>query len=76
VGVENLIEFSSQNGMTLSQAFKRLIDIQNSVIKDTNTKDAFSNYDRKLTPWYQTFKSSMKSIPITNLSLSDTTEKL
>ncbi|HOH97564.1 MAG TPA: hypothetical protein PL188_04550 [Candidatus Cloacimonadota bacterium] len=38
VGVENLIEYSSQNSMTLCQAFKRLIDIQNSVIKDTNIK--------------------------------------
>jgi hypothetical protein len=62
IGIENLIEYSSQNGMTLSQAFKRLIDIQNSTIKDTNIKDAFSQYDRKLTPWYQTFKSSMNRI--------------
>lgn len=76
VGVENLIEFSSQNGMTLSQAFKRLIDIQNSVIKDTNTKDAFSQYDRKLTPWYQTFKSSMNSTLLANQSPSDTMEQL
>lgn len=61
VGVENLIEYSSQNGMTLSQAFKRLLEIQNGAIKDTNTKDAFSKYDRKLTPWYHTFTSSMNS---------------
>ncbi len=61
VGVENLIEYSSQNSMTLCQAFKRFIDIQNSVIKDTNIKDAFSQFDRKSTPWYRTFKSSMNS---------------
>lgn len=76
VGVENLIEYSSQNSMTLCQAFKRLIDIQNSVIKDTNTKDAFSQYDRKSTPWYQTFRSSMNSIPLANQSPSDTKEQL
>jgi hypothetical protein len=76
VGVENLIEYSSQNSMTLCQAFKRLIDIQNSVIKDTNIKDAFSQYDRKSTPWYQTFRSSMNSTLLANQSPSDTMEQL
>jgi len=60
IGIENLIEYSSQNGMTLCQAFKRLIDIQSSVIKDTNIKDAFSQYNRKTTPWYSAFKNNMK----------------
>ena len=64
IGIENLIEYSSQNGMTLSQAFKRLIDIQNSAIKETNTKDAFSQYNRKTTPWYLAFKTNMKDYSI------------
>ncbi len=59
IGIENLIEYSNQNGMKLSQAFKRLIDIQSGNIKDTNIKDAFSQYNRKMTPWYLAFKNNM-----------------
>jgi hypothetical protein len=59
-GIENLIEYSAQNGMRLSEAFMRLINIQNREVSDTNIKDAFSIYDRKLTPWYKSFSGEMK----------------
>lgn len=58
VSAENLIEYSSQNRMTLCQAFHKNIDIQNGAIKSTNTRDVFSQYDRKLTPWYQICENS------------------
>ncbi|MGI6197837.1 MAG: hypothetical protein ACOYIS_01750 [Candidatus Cloacimonadaceae bacterium] len=61
IGAENLIEYSYQNDMTLFQAFNRLLDIQSGAIKGTNIKDAFSQYDRELAPWYQTCMESMSN---------------
>ncbi len=54
-GIEDLIEYSYQTKTSLVEAFSILIDIQNKSPHERNVKNAFSQYDRKLTPWYLKF---------------------
>lgn len=64
VGIENLIEYSFQNGKNIVECFEKLLQVKIGKDTSTNIKDCFNDYDRKSSLLYQKSEVLLRDLQI------------